>query len=39
MISIHAAQEGCDLSIDDITFLEVISIHAAQEGCDEEQEL
>ena len=35
MISIHAAQEGCDKGKQARQyFLEVISIHAAQEGCD-----
>ena len=34
MISIHAAQEGCDLEDERVFFNSLISIHAAQEGCD-----
>ena len=34
MISIHAAQEGCDASVPGNTHNGLISIHAAQEGCD-----
>ena len=33
-ISIHAAQEGCDVMTTYIDPAVVISIHAAQEGCD-----
>ena len=36
-ISIHAAQEGCDIiGIVQADVIFVISIHAAQEGCDGE---
>ena len=34
IISIHAAQEGCDLEAVKIRGVKKISIHAAQEGCD-----
>ena len=34
IISIHAAQEGCDASETQIVITNYISIHAAQEGCD-----
>ena len=34
-ISIHAAQEGCDMERNDGMTAVDISIHAAQEGCDQ----
>ena len=37
LISIHAAQEGCDSGANAIRIGRVISIHAAQEGCDSEK--
>ena len=34
-ISIHAAQEGCDITASaNFLKIKIISIHAAQEGCD-----
>ena len=33
-ISIHAAQEGCDMVFLLLMMTVLISIHAAQEGCD-----
>ena len=37
LISIHAAQEGCDQQVPaDADFDMAISIHAAQEGCDDD---
>ena len=35
VISIHAAQEGCDANWQPLDSQTLISIHAAQEGCDE----
>ena len=38
-ISIHAAQEGCDVIQSAIVWRGTISIHAAQEGCDSKNEM
>ena len=38
VISIHAAQEGCDKWALANAYAYVISIHAAQEGCDPQDE-
>ena len=38
-ISIHAAQEGCDLIMTAERARHLISIHAAQEGCDVDEDL